>query len=104
MDERIRGLVELIDQAIDIAQQRLNAKRAGQQDPSSEQGLNQIISGLQYRRDEAIKEGYEVSDTYVTLGLARAALEYDVSNSALVRKIGEVEQYFIKYFTRWNPS
>jgi len=62
--------------------------------PSSEEGLRQIISGLQYRRNEALTTGLKVSDVDVTLGLARAALEYDLSDSKLVRKIGDVEQYF----------
>lgn len=103
MDTKIEGLVSLIDHAIKLAQERLNAKRAGRSDPSSVEGLEQIISGLRYRRDEAVKTGYEVSDSYVTLGLARAALEYDVPDSELVHKIGDIERYFLKHFVR-NPA
>jgi hypothetical protein len=49
MDTNIEGLVTLIDQALNLAQERLNAKRAGQSDPASVEGLEQIISGLRYR-------------------------------------------------------
>ncbi|MDX6499291.1 MAG: hypothetical protein QOG23_2551 [Blastocatellia bacterium] len=100
MDEKIQHLVKLIDQAIALAHDRLTAKLAGHPDPSTIEGLKQIISGLQYRRNQAINTGFEVSDSYVTLGLARAALEYDVPDSELLRKIGEVEQYFLQYFVR----
>ncbi|MCA1574409.1 MAG: hypothetical protein LC770_07715 [Acidobacteria bacterium] len=41
MDAKTQGLVRLIDQEIDLAQERLNAKRAGYSDPSSEEGLEQ---------------------------------------------------------------
>lgn len=100
MDEKIAGLVRLIDQAIALAQERLTAKRAGHNDASSEEGLLQIISGLQYRRDEAVSAGFEVTDSYVTLGLARAALEYDLPDTELERKIGEVEKYFLEQFVQ----
>jgi hypothetical protein len=100
MDTKIQGLVQLIDQAIALAKERLNAKRAGRIDPSSVEGLEQILSGLQYRRDEAISSGFEMSDSYITLGLARAALEYDLPDSELVSKIGEVERYHLKHFVR----
>lgn len=100
MDTNIEGLVSLIDQALNLAQERLNAKHAGQSDPASVEGLEQIISGLRYRRDEAVKTGYEASDSYVTLGLSRAALEYDVPGTELLRKIDEIERYFLEHFVR----
>lgn len=100
MNEKIDKLVRLIDEAIELAQKRLRAKRAGRDDPSSIDGLEQIISALQYRRNEAVTSGYEVSDTDIGLGLARVALEYDVPDSPLIRKIGEVELYFTEHFVR----
>jgi len=100
MDTKIEGLVRLIDQAIALAQERLKAKRAGSTDPASIEGLEQIISGLQYRRNEAISSGFPVYDSYVTLGLVRAALEYDVPDSDLVHKIGDIERYFLQHFVR----
>src|SRR2546425_460065 len=100
MDEKIEGLVRLIDEAIELSRDRLNAKRSGHSDPSSVEGLEQIISALQYRREEAVDTGFEISDTDISLGLARAALEYDVPDSALIHKIGEVERYFTQHFVR----
>ena len=100
MDATTQGLVNLIDEAIALAQDRLAAKRAGRSDPASEEGLKQIISALQYRRDEAVHTGFEVFDTDISLGLARAALEYDVPDSMLIHKIGDVERYFTKHFVR----
>ncbi len=87
MDPAIADLVTLMDQAIGLAEERLAAKTAGRSDPSSVEGLEQIISGLRYRKDEALNKGFEVSESYVTLGLNRAAVEYDVSDSDLMRKI-----------------
>ncbi len=104
MDTKIEGLVRLIDNAIELAQERLNAIRTGCPDSSSAEGLEQIISGLRYRRDQAIETGFEVSDSYLTLGLARAALEYDVPDSQLLREIGEIEQYFLEHFVRHTTS
>lgn len=104
MDKNIEDLVRLMDQAIELAQERLNAKRAGLNDPSSVEGLEEIISALRYRRDEAVNTGFEVSDSYVTLGLSRAALEYEAPDSELLRKIGEVEQYFLQHFVRNRRS
>src|SRR2546421_10039252 len=104
MDEKIMSLVQLIDEAIELAQDRLKAKRAGRNDPASVEGLEQIISALQYRRNEATTNGYEVSDVDIGLGLARAALEYDVPDSELVRKIGDVERCFTQHFVRKRAS
>jgi hypothetical protein len=100
MDTKVEDLVRLIDEALALAQDRLNAKRAGSSDPASIEGLEQIISALQYRRDEAITSGFPVYDSYVTLGLVRAALEYDVPNSELMHKIGDIERYFLQHFVR----
>lgn len=54
MDARLEGFVILIDQAVGLAEERLNAKFAGQSDPASVAGLKQIISGLNYRKEEAV--------------------------------------------------
>lgn len=98
MDAKTEGLVQLIDEAIEIGEQRLEAKRRGQNDPSSEVELRAILSGLAYRRNQSINEGFEIGNEDVSLGLARAALEYDQPDSTLVKKIGEIEKYFQRYF------
>lgn len=100
MDTKNEGLVRLMDQAIALAQERLNAKHAGSNDPASIEGLEHIISALQYRRGEAISSGFPVYDSYMTLGLARGAAEYDASDSELCLKIGEIERYFLQHFVR----
>ena len=100
MDPKIEGLVRLLDEAIALAQDRLASKRAGNADPASIEGLEQIRSGLEYRKKEAVTVGYEVSDSYSTLGLARAATELDAPTTELVHKIGEVERYFLRHFVR----
>jgi hypothetical protein len=41
-----------------------------------------------------------VGNEDVSLGLARAALEYDRPDSMLVKKIGEIEKYFQRHFVR----
>jgi hypothetical protein len=61
--------------------------------------LEEILSALRYRRDEAVTAGFEVSDSYVTLGLSRAALEW-TPDSELLGKIDEVERYFLQHFVR----
>ncbi len=104
MDEQIEGLVSLLDQALELARKRLKAKRAGQNDSVSKEGLEQIISALQYRRDEAVNIGFEVSKVETSLGLARTALEYDKQDSALLEKIGEIETYFTQHFVRVSTS
>lgn len=98
MDEKTEDLVKLIDEAIEIAEQRLHRKRSGESDPSSEDDLESILSGLRYRRAQAINEGFDLSNGDVSLGLARAALEYDLPNSTLVKKIGEIEKHFQQHF------
>lgn len=98
MDAKTEGLIKLIDEAIEIGERRLEAKRSGHSDPASEDGLERILSGLAYRRSQSINEGFETGSKNSSLGLARAALEYDVPDSTLVKKIGEIERYFQKYF------
>lgn len=98
MDPKIEELVRLIDRALELAEERLNGIRAGRDDPSTVQGMEWIISALRYRRKEALRTGYEVSETDLSLGLARAALEYDLSTSELITRIGDIEQYFRRYF------
>ena len=98
MDQKTAGLVKLIDEAIEIGEQRLGALRRGESDSSSEEGVAAILSGLRYRKDEAINEGFEIENDEASLGLARAALEYDRPDSILVKKIGEIERYFERHF------
>ena len=98
MDKTIEGLVNLIDQAIEIAEQRLSAKCVGVKDPASVGGLERIIQGLRYRREEALSKGYEIQDSDRSLGLARAALEYDAPDSLLIHKIGDIEKYFQRHY------
>jgi chorismate synthase len=100
MDAKTEGLVKLIDEAIEIGERRLEGKRRGQSDPSSEEDLAAILSGLAYRRSQSINEGFAVGNEDVSLGLARAALEYDRPDSTLVKKIGEIEKYFQRHFVR----
>ncbi|HUE81616.1 MAG TPA: hypothetical protein VMM84_05820 [Pyrinomonadaceae bacterium] len=102
MDEKTEDLVKLIDEAIEIAEQRLNGKRIGKSDLSSEDDLESILLGLRYRRAQATKEGFDQSNGDVSLGLARAALEYDQPNSTLVKKIGEIERRFQRHFVGQN--
>lgn len=98
MDAKTEELVKLIDEAIEIGEQRLQAKRSGQSDPSSEKELRAILSGLTYRRNQSINEGFEIGNENTSLGLLRAALEYDRPDSTLVKKIGEIEKYFQRHF------
>lgn len=98
MDAKTEGLVKLIDEAIEIGERRLEAKRRGQSDPSSKEDVAAILSGLAYRRSQSINEGFAVGTEDVSLGLARVALEYDRPDSTLVKKIGEIEKYFQRHF------
>jgi len=94
LNTKIEGLIRLIDEALDIAEERIKNLQAGKPDPSSPDLLNRIIEGLRYRKDQAINGNLGPSEGYVTLGLARAALEYDHYDTALVKKIGEIERYY----------
>jgi hypothetical protein len=100
MDTKTEGLVRLIDQAIELAQTKLEAELAGKSDPTSVEGLKQIISGLRYRRNQAVETGFKIYDVDISLGLVRAALEYEASDSELVHRIGDVERYFSRHFVR----
>jgi hypothetical protein len=102
MDAKTEGLVKLIDEAIEIGEQRLMAKRRGESDPSSEGDLAAILSGLRYRRNQSINEGFEVGNEDVSLGLARVALDHDRQDSKLVKKTGEIEKYFQQHFVGSN--
>lgn len=86
MDTKTAGLVGLIDEAIEIANKRLKAKRSGESDVSSEEDLEAILSGLGYRRTEAVNEGFGSIEKGTSLGLVRAALEYDKPDSAWCRR------------------
>ena len=46
MDIKIKVLVELLDEALSVAEARLGAKRAGADDPALEAAWEQIISAL----------------------------------------------------------
>ena len=98
MDQKTAGLIKLIDEAIGIGEQRLSAVRTGESDSSSQEGLTAILSGLRYRKEQSINEGFEIENNESSLGLARAALEYDRPDSVLVKKIGEIERYFERHF------
>jgi hypothetical protein len=94
VNAKIPGLVTLIDEAISMAEERLLNLRAGKPDPSTPGGLERIILGLRYRRDEAVSGKLDSSDGSGSLGLARAAGEYDHWGTDLMGKIGEIEKYY----------
>jgi hypothetical protein len=84
----------LIDEALSLAEGRLQNLQAGGSDPSSPDSLTIIIAGLRYRRDGAINGRLGPSEGYVTLGLARAAAEHDRYDTSLMKKIGVIERYY----------
>ena len=87
MDAKIAEFTQLIDQAIQQAEQT-------SQNNQSER-LNNLIQGLESLKQKAISGELEPSQGVATLGLAREVADWiETLDSPLLKAVGQVEEYY----------
>jgi hypothetical protein len=95
MDEKITEFVNLIDDALRLAEERLHMNLARGKPKDEPRGvLENIIYALRLQRDEVLSGKLEPSKGYVTLGLSREVLDWDDWGSPLAKAVGKVERYY----------
>ncbi len=97
MDSKIDKLVMLIDEAIEMAEGRMHEAQVSNNTEEQPEALERIISGLHYRRGEAVSGKLYPSEGRNTLGLLRNIVEYEPTDSPLAEKAREIERYYQTY-------
>ncbi len=95
MDAKVKELVRLIDQALQIAEGRLREQQA---DEYYAPALEAITEGLHYWKSQATSGVLPSSEGRRNLGLGRAVLDWDSQYSQLVKAVGAVDRYYQENF------
>jgi hypothetical protein len=91
MNDKVKALTELIDDALAVAEERLAGQR---EDKYYGPALEAIITGLRYHREQALNGTLPPSEGNRNLGLARAVLDWDSQYSELVKACVAVDMYY----------
>jgi hypothetical protein len=97
MDHTSKGFVNLIDRALEIANQRLALQTSGAPDSAPKGALENIIRALHFYRDAAVSGKLEASNGVVTTGLLREVADWgESSESELFRAVRAIERYHLE--------
>ena len=95
MNTTLERFIELIDQAVEIANHRIVGKEAGRADPAPLSGLQNVVSGLQHIRAQAVSGELSPSAGSARLGLSYTVLDWgEPANSHLVDIADRIERYY----------
>jgi hypothetical protein len=92
MENKTEELIKLIDQAVNIAEHLRN-------ESENSERLTNVISVLQSIKNNVLSGKLEPSGGNLTLGLAREVADWiEPLDSPLLKAVGEIEEYYQKYF------
>lgn len=95
MEGKMRTFVELLDKALEIAETRLSEKKAGKDDPASQQGLENIVFGLRRTRERALSGRLGPSEGQARLGLSYTVLDWgEPIDSPLLEVADQIERFY----------
>ncbi|HKS26734.1 MAG TPA: hypothetical protein VJS44_02895 [Pyrinomonadaceae bacterium] len=98
MDSKTKTLVNLIDDALKIAEGRLLRVRGDAYDPAPLSGLEAIVAALMERRRMAIKGTLKPFEGQNSVGLNRELLEWGEWGTELFKAIESVETFYSENF------
>ena len=94
MDAKIKKLVNLIDDALKIAEERLLRREAGVYDPAPLSGLEAVAAALRARREMALQGTLKPFDGHDSVGLNRELLEWGEWGTPLFEAIQSLEEFY----------
>jgi hypothetical protein len=94
MDSKTKTLVNLIDDALKIAEGRLLRLEGGVYDPAPLSGLEMIVAALRARRESALQGTLKPFEGHNSVGLNRELLEWGEWGTELFQAIQSVEEFY----------
>lgn len=94
MDSKTKTLVNLIDDALKIAEDRLLRVRSQDYDPAPLSGLEAIVAALRERRRMAVKGTLKPFEGKDSVGLNRELLEWGEWGTELFKAIESIETFY----------
>ncbi len=99
MDTKTKRLVNLIDDALKIAEDRLLRRQAGAAlDPAPLSGLEAVMSALQERKEDALKGKLKPLEGHDAFGLNRELLEWGEWGTELFKALESIEEFYRENF------
>ena len=95
MKTKVEELVGLIDDALGIAEERLQTRRANER---SLPALEAVVAALRNYREQALSGTLPPSEGHATLGLSRFVLDWDELDSTLVKAVGKADRFYQENF------
>jgi hypothetical protein len=94
MDSKTKTLVNLIDDALKIAEDRLLRRQAGDYDLAPVSGLEMIVAALQQRRESALEGTLKPFAGHNSVGLNRELLEWGEWGTELFNALESLEEFY----------
>jgi hypothetical protein len=98
MDSKTKTLVNLIDDALKIAEDRLLRMQASAYDPAPLSGLETIVAALRERRAQALKGTLKPFEGRNSVGLNRELLGWGEWGTELFKALESVEDFYSDNF------
>lgn len=94
MDTKTKTLVNLIDDALQIAEERLLRREGGVYDAAPVSGLEAVVASLHARRELAVSGTLKPFDGHSSVGLNRELLEWGEWGTELFKAIESIEDFY----------
>ncbi len=92
--KKVKTLVDLIDNAIKIAEDRLLRRKAGTDEMAPLSGLEAVVAALRARKEEALEGGLKPFEGRDSVGLNRELLEWGEWGTPLFEALQAIEEYY----------
>lgn len=94
MDSKTKTFVNLIDDALKIAEERLLRRDPDAYDAAPVSGLESIVEELRNRRERALSGNLEPFEGESSVGLNRELLEWGEWGTELFKAIESLEEFY----------
>jgi hypothetical protein len=94
MDSKTKTLVNLIDDALKIAEDRLLRRQTGAYDLAPLSGLEMLVAALQERKQRALNETLRPFEGHNSVGLNQELLEWGEWGTELFKAIESIEEFY----------
>jgi hypothetical protein len=99
MDSKTKTLINLIDDALRIAEDRLLRRQGGAYDAAPLSGLEAVVAALQERKARAMDGTLQPFEGHNSVGLNRDLLDWGEWGTALFQAIEAVEEFYGNNFS-----
>ena len=95
METRVAALLELIDEALQVSEQRL----LDESDAVMIERVSNVVRVLQKTKDETLSGSLVPSGGVATLGFTREVLDWgEALDSPLLKSVGKIDRYYRDHF------